>query len=637
MPFVPTAVFNTPLPQSRRGGRGPPGGGREAGPRGRHNTGNINGTERPNNSNSSTNQTLVASGDKGKALGNSLASSSNIPKPKRASSAGPISTKEQRKLGNAPGVEKRKESNFEDANPGQTRRTSINESRRPPPAPFPVTPQIGRSTGRASLNGNAPLSSQTPNRNHENENQSQTAMDEAPPHLKNAAPERRSEGSIRSSELAKDFYGSVPNRERGEERTTRGRGGGHRGRGNANHNAYNGHLPTGYSYANGHSHQYQQSLGSQPRSFSNHERIPSQPQVGFFGPSPPHRSFRSTSRSHYNAGFMSSGGRFSNGPNQGPSHLPSIQTDLANMSAFQNGGQGVMSAMPFDDPYMQQITLFDMVTTQMEYYFSLDNLCKDMFLRKHMDSQGYVFLSVLASFNRIVQLTTDIELIRYVCLNSQKIEFRPGSLWQDSRDRLRARQDWHKFVLSQEQRDPSAQIDAPTPAQQYRNPESTHNFDDRHEISPRSMAANGPLNFGYQPLDAMLPSSNHANTANSLTNGDGAIANQPPLSAAVSEFAPSVHSHSNRRFASPDLRLHETKAFTDEEVQNLQILVRQPINSTLPPFHSASSRTFSNGSIDGRNINDELSKFAERQPRSVNGDVFEKWVHTTLSVSLNQY
>ncbi|OCK78937.1 hypothetical protein K432DRAFT_279072, partial [Lepidopterella palustris CBS 459.81] len=49
------------------------------------------------------------------------------------------------------------------------------------------------------------------------------------------------------------------------------------------------------------------------------------------------------------------------------------------------------------------------LTCVREYYFSVDNLCKDMFLRKRMDSKGFVLLSVIAEFNRIKQLTPDIE------------------------------------------------------------------------------------------------------------------------------------------------------------------------------------------------------------------------------------
>ncbi|EMS62741.1 hypothetical protein TRIUR3_31616 [Triticum urartu] len=42
---------------------------------------------------------------------------------------------------------------------------------------------------------------------------------------------------------------------------------------------------------------------------------------------------------------------------------------------------------------------------QIDYYFSDENLCKDIFLRRHMDDRGWVPLSLIAGFN---QLTLDV-------------------------------------------------------------------------------------------------------------------------------------------------------------------------------------------------------------------------------------
>src|SRR5689334_2208693 len=89
-----------------------------------------------------------------------------------------------------------------------------------------------------------------------------------------------------------------------------------------------------------------------------------------------------------------------------------------------------------------------------------------MFLRKNMDSQGYVPLSVIASFKRIKALTEDIDLLRNVCNQIKSIEFLPG---EDGDDRLRRREGWENFTLPLEDRLPLAQNDGP-PAQsrQYR-------------------------------------------------------------------------------------------------------------------------------------------------------------------------
>ena len=621
VPFVPTAVFNTPLPPARRGGRGPPGTSRDNQPRGRPNGAGA-GANTAEKFNSSTFATAGPSSGNDRKSSAPTASTTNSLKSKRASSAGAVTSKDQRRPGDVDSTGVRNENGAEGTPNGHPRRTSTNESRRPTGVPVPATPQINKSAGRPPKPENGSPSAPVPGQDRPKEGLQQNDTFEVPPQSRASGAERRSEGSIRQSDLPKELQGNLAGRERGDDRPTRGRGG-HRGRGGANQAQYNNSVSNGHAYANGQAYQYPQGFGPQPRSFSNHERIPSQSQAPYYGaPSTPHRSLRSTSRSHYNNPYMSAGGRFSHNANPGPSHLPNIQTDLANMSMYQPGAQGIMSAIPYN-PYEEQVTLFDMVTMQMEYYFSLDNLCKDMFLRKHMDSQGYVFLGVLAGFNRIVALTQDVEMIRYVCLNSHKIEFKPGQMWADGRDRLRARESWKSFVLNMDQRDPSAQSDGPTPAPA-QSSEQAHGADDRQNLSPRSNASSGTAEFPpYQSLNAIAPSTTSATAHEPMVNGNYNHT-QTPLSAAVSEFSPSAHSHTSRRFASPDPRSQDTKPFTDEDVQHLQIFVRQPINSAIPPFHSASSRTFSNGSIDSRNITEEVSKSTERQSRPANGDVFER-------------
>ena len=244
-----------------------------------------------------------------------------------------------------------------------------------------------------------------------------------------------------------------------------------------------------------------------------------------------------------------------------------------------------------------------------------------------MDSQGFVFLSVLAKFNRIRQLTLDMDLVRYVCLNSPNIEFRLGT---DGVDRLRKREGWQQWVLSIEERDPSAQNDGLTPAQQpgvshIPMPDMTYGYDDRQGPLPKlNGAGTRPEDGQYMPPDGIAPSF-VPSAPSAMTNGhiSDASATQTPLSATVPDFAPGMPSVNTRTF-SLDGNSRGTGSFTDEQVESLMIVVRKPPNPLAPlppPFHSQSSRTFSNGSIDGRTITDELSKLEERQSRSIaNGD-----------------
>ncbi|RFN47613.1 la family [Fusarium flagelliforme] len=111
-----------------------------------------------------------------------------------------------------------------------------------------------------------------------------------------------------------------------------------------------------------------------------------------------------------------------------------------------------MEATPFPHPQFTQI-LMPALKAQVEYYFSVENLCKDMFLRGHMDSQGFVNLHFIAAFNRLRQLTEDINLIRHVCEESVELDY---GVTDEGLELLRRREGWQTFVLPVESREPMA-------------------------------------------------------------------------------------------------------------------------------------------------------------------------------------
>ncbi|KAI8989273.1 hypothetical protein BDB01DRAFT_756597 [Pilobolus umbonatus] len=79
------------------------------------------------------------------------------------------------------------------------------------------------------------------------------------------------------------------------------------------------------------------------------------------------------------------------------------------------------------------------VLQQIEYYFSIDNLCKDLFLRSQMDTKGYVPISLIAGFNRVKGLTTDVSLIASSLESSQLLEVEG--------DLVRKKENWETWVL----------------------------------------------------------------------------------------------------------------------------------------------------------------------------------------------
>lgn len=61
-----------------------------------------------------------------------------------------------------------------------------------------------------------------------------------------------------------------------------------------------------------------------------------------------------------------------------------------------------------------------------EYYFSEENLTGDFFLRRKMDPEGCIPVTLIASFHRVLALTTDVALLISAIKESEKLEFLEG-------------------------------------------------------------------------------------------------------------------------------------------------------------------------------------------------------------------
>ncbi|KAL0924641.1 hypothetical protein M5K25_005490 [Dendrobium thyrsiflorum] len=80
-----------------------------------------------------------------------------------------------------------------------------------------------------------------------------------------------------------------------------------------------------------------------------------------------------------------------------------------------------------------------MLLKQIDYYFSLENLCKDLYLRQNMDEQGWVPISLIAGFNRVKQLTNNMQYIIDTVQLSNVVEVQG--------DKIRKRNDWMAWIL----------------------------------------------------------------------------------------------------------------------------------------------------------------------------------------------
>ncbi|ORY66477.1 uncharacterized protein BCR38DRAFT_484099 [Pseudomassariella vexata] len=301
--------------------------------------------------------------------------------------------------------------------------------------------------------------------------------------------------------------------------------GGNRGRGN--HQGANGHHPA-YS-ASG------QSFGMPPRQNSYPANFAVLFGNQYPGPNTGHghrgSNRHNSTSSNYFRQPQTSGARIS------PAQTSSNQYDMSLHPASNFPSYGA----PYG--FTDGSSILDLVKGQLEFYFSVDNLCKDTFLRRHMDSQGFVFIEVIAGFRRMQNMTTNIDVIRVACEDNPEVEIVIGA--DDNRTRLRRRHGWEAWVYPPGQRHESVNYD---------NGPSNCYYYSRHAYGLYQAATHGaypldsPPMFSPNGVDAQFaPYMNGATYVQAMgngINGMNGVHSQAPvgesqLSAEVPEFSPS--------------------------------------------------------------------------------------------------
>lgn len=238
---------------------------------------------------------------------------------------------------------------------------------------------------------------------------------------------------------------------------------------------------------------------------------------------------------------------------------------ISNMPAYGFDPQGPIS---IDIPGLAPIT------AQVEYYFSIENLFKDVYLRKQMDSQGFVHLDVIARFRKIKELTSDREIFSAACQQAQSLEVVTG---EDGIDRVRRRDGWEQFVLpSMTDRDESARNAGPAtfyPVQNYQQ------FLNRNIPVMPALAFQPSMVQPFQPH----PVAGSVMPLNGTYEGEHGHQEGSQLSARFNEFIPQLQN------------------FDESRISELSLLYNQP-NSREHIHVPANSRTFSNGSISAQEL-----------------------------------
>lgn len=212
------------------------------------------------------------------------------------------------------------------------------------------------------------------------------------------------------------------------------------------------HAPNGFHGHNHHHHSHSHSH-SYANGSSNHHS-------GHNGHS--HRSNSGNAagaNGSLNGGAHAANGKYSGSQYNGGSYNPNSGNRrthaghympkyyVPNEYAYSQGYPGNM--IP---PYEAAI---QMVVAQVEYYLSVENLCKDIYLRRHMNSQGWLPLSVLAEFNRVKYMAHgDYNLIVDACRSLTSSEFNGSKV----RPKV-----WDNFVMPVESRSPEGKDEESNP------------------------------------------------------------------------------------------------------------------------------------------------------------------------------
>ncbi|XP_004233568.2 la-related protein 1C isoform X1 [Solanum lycopersicum] len=89
--------------------------------------------------------------------------------------------------------------------------------------------------------------------------------------------------------------------------------------------------------------------------------------------------------------------------------------------------------------HLPDTQLHNRIVNQIDYYFSNENLIKDIFLREQMDEQGWVPVTLIAGFKKVMELTDNIQLILNVVRSSTVVEVQG--------EKLRRRNDWSHWLI----------------------------------------------------------------------------------------------------------------------------------------------------------------------------------------------
>ncbi|CAM9115038.1 unnamed protein product [Discosporangium mesarthrocarpum] len=89
----------------------------------------------------------------------------------------------------------------------------------------------------------------------------------------------------------------------------------------------------------------------------------------------------------------------------------------------------------------QKRYMAEMAVKQIEFYFTVENLCRDIFMRSYMDEEGYIPIAFVANFPGVARFGVDLEDIKKGVLSSELMEV------DEENETMRMREGWQVWLL----------------------------------------------------------------------------------------------------------------------------------------------------------------------------------------------
>ncbi|KAJ9601015.1 hypothetical protein L9F63_000853, partial [Diploptera punctata] len=124
-------------------------------------------------------------------------------------------------------------------------------------------------------------------------------------------------------------------------------------------------------------------------------------------------------------------GGYRRGPAHNDTEYPDYPTEYTQVNKFGLPSEQSAYMMPYMGTYyydnnsymhLDEPTLKEYIRKQIEYYFSEENLLKDVYMRRKMDDEGYIPITLIVSFHRMKALSTDHMVVADAIKDSEVLE-----------------------------------------------------------------------------------------------------------------------------------------------------------------------------------------------------------------------